>query len=226
MRESNPLIVITGCQYQGNVLISYICILKEKIPNFSRIFCSFSFPNTGSVMVCYLALFYYISKSLKTDGVFLKTMNCCKLTLNVSCIIFQSILELLFKHKDRFPDKEKCIYIFIFICIYNIYIYMYIYIYAYIYIYIYMYIYDVYICMHSWRKGCPLSYYPNGFHCIKRVLIRSDSPPYSVRMGENTNQNNSEDRNFSRSVCGNLCTWGNLTSCVQLHNLPHKSLWG
>ena len=37
-------------------------------------------------------------------------------------------------------------------------------------------------------------------HCIKHVRIRSYSGPYSVRMRENTDENNSEYGLFSRSV--------------------------
>ena len=37
-------------------------------------------------------------------------------------------------------------------------------------------------------------------HCVKRVRIRSYSVPYSVRMRENTDQNNSEYGHFSRSA--------------------------
>ena len=39
------------------------------------------------------------------------------------------------------------------------------------------------------------------FHCVKSVRIWSYSVPYSVRMRENMNQNNSEYGHFSRSVC-------------------------
>ena len=39
------------------------------------------------------------------------------------------------------------------------------------------------------------------FHCVKSVRIRSYSGPYSVRMQENTDQNNSEYGHFSHSVC-------------------------
>ena len=35
--------------------------------------------------------------------------------------------------------------------------------------------------------------------CVKNVLIRSYSDPYSSRMRENTDQNNSEYGHFSRS---------------------------
>ena len=38
------------------------------------------------------------------------------------------------------------------------------------------------------------------FHCVKRVRIRSYSGPYLARMRENTDQNISEYRHFSRSV--------------------------
>ena len=37
-------------------------------------------------------------------------------------------------------------------------------------------------------------------HCVKSIRIRSYSGPYSVRMRENTDQNNSEYGLFSRSV--------------------------
>ena len=37
------------------------------------------------------------------------------------------------------------------------------------------------------------------YHCIKTVSIRSYSGPYSVRMRENTDQNDSEYGHFSRS---------------------------
>ena len=36
-------------------------------------------------------------------------------------------------------------------------------------------------------------------HCVKSVLIRSYSGPYSVQMRENTDQNNSEYGHFLRS---------------------------
>ena len=36
-------------------------------------------------------------------------------------------------------------------------------------------------------------------HCVKSVRIRSDSSPYSVRMRENMDQNNSEYGHFSHS---------------------------
>ena len=38
-------------------------------------------------------------------------------------------------------------------------------------------------------------------HCVKSVRIRSYSGPYSVKMRENTDQNNSEYGHFSRSGC-------------------------
>ena len=37
-------------------------------------------------------------------------------------------------------------------------------------------------------------------HCVKRVRISSCSGPYSVRMRKNTDQNNSEYGNSSRSI--------------------------
>ena len=37
-------------------------------------------------------------------------------------------------------------------------------------------------------------------HCVKSVRIRSYSDPYSVRMRENTDHNNSEYGHFLRSV--------------------------
>ena len=40
--------------------------------------------------------------------------------------------------------------------------------------------------------------------CLKSIRIRSYSGPYSVRMGEKTDQNNSEYRNFSRSDSSKL----------------------
>ena len=58
-------------------------------------------------MVYYFALSYYISKSLKIDGFLLQTMHCWKLSLNMFLTNFQSIWELLFQHKHRFPNKEK-----------------------------------------------------------------------------------------------------------------------
>ena len=38
------------------------------------------------------------------------------------------------------------------------------------------------------------------FHCVKSVRIRSYGGPYSVRMRENTDQNNSKYGHFSRKV--------------------------
>ena len=40
----------------------------------------------------------------------------------------------------------------------------------------------------------------SGSHCVKSVRIWSSSGPYSVRMRKNTDQNNSEYRNSSRSI--------------------------
>ena len=40
----------------------------------------------------------------------------------------------------------------------------------------------------------------NELHCVKSVRMRSYSGPYSVRMRENTDQNNSEYGHFSRSA--------------------------
>ena len=37
-------------------------------------------------------------------------------------------------------------------------------------------------------------------HCVRSVRIRSYSGPYSVRIRENTDQNNSEYRHISHSV--------------------------
>ena len=52
-----------------------------------------------------------------------------------------------------------------------------------------------------WLHPCLFFYccFPN--HCGKSVRIRSYSGPYSVRTWENTEQNNSEYEQFSRSEC-------------------------
>ena len=50
----------------------------------------------------------------------------------------------------------------------------------------------------SRRKGSPVNC--RSFHCVKSVRIWSYSGPYSVRMRENTDQNNSEYGQVSRSV--------------------------
>ena len=41
----------------------------------------------------------------------------------------------------------------------------------------------------------------NAYHFMKSVRIWSFSGPYSVQMRKNTDQKNSEYRQFSRSVC-------------------------
>ena len=63
-------------------------------------------------------------------------------------------------------------------------------------------------------------------HCVKSVRIRSYSGPYSVRMRENTNQNNSEYGHFSGSVGLNTFkenTFAKLIKFIESYQKPPKS---
>ena len=59
-------------------------------------------------------------------------------------------------------------------------------------------------------------------HCVKGVRMRSYSGPYSVRMRENTDQNNSEYGHFSRSDNGkndDVINYDNNFFCLELFPL-------
>ena len=61
-----------------------------------------------------------------------------------------------------------------------------------------------------------LLFYIYLFLCVKSVSIRSYSSPYSVRMRENADQNNSKNGHFLRSVCyGSTQEWGPMQSINQ-----------
>ena len=60
-------------------------------------------------------------------------------------------------------------------------------------------------------------------HCAKIVRIRSDSGPYSVRMRENTDHNNSENGHFSRSEA-KMAIDLNLKQSIRFQQTEYKNI--
>ena len=104
--KQNPLPVITGCQCQGNIFISYL-FLNNKFLNSLMILCSILFPNIWKFMVYYFALFCCISKYLKID--YCKLWATASYFLTCPESIFKGYKSSCFSIDTSFLTKEKAI---------------------------------------------------------------------------------------------------------------------